>query len=223
MGIASTYSLRQIVQYDPEWSYNYELGFHGTIDNLKVEAVAFYIDCRNQQLTTFPAGSTTGRVMANAGRTRSFGAEVSLRWHPFDDLQMYLAYGYTNAKFLRYNDGTADYRGKYVPYAPANTLFANAVYNIRQLQFADIMPSVGITVNGAGRIFWDEANTLRQNFYACLEADISLTSRLGDLRLWARNITSTDYYTFYFKSMGNSFVQRALPCTFGISLRWHFD
>lgn len=76
MGIAAPYSLEQIVAYEPERSFNYELGFHSTTagGELGIDGVLFYIDCRNQQMTTFPAGTVTGRVMTNAGRTRSFGA-----------------------------------------------------------------------------------------------------------------------------------------------------
>jgi len=124
MGMSAQYTLEQIVGYEPERSLNYEVGADWKpADGLALDAVLFYIDCRNQQLTVFPPGTTTGRIMTNAGRTRSFGAEVTAAWKPGAGFSARLSYGYTNATFRNYNDGRGDYRGKHVPYAPTNTLF----------------------------------------------------------------------------------------------------
>lgn len=37
-------------------------------------------------------------MMTNAGRTRSFGGELSLQVSPWQNLDINAAYGYTNAK-----------------------------------------------------------------------------------------------------------------------------
>ena len=72
MGMSALYTLEEIVGYEPERSFNYELGFHSKpMDGLQVDGTFFLIDCRNQQLTIFPPGTTTGRIMTNAGRTRT--------------------------------------------------------------------------------------------------------------------------------------------------------
>lgn len=222
MGIAAPYTLGEIVAYEPERSFNYEIGFNSILAHgrLRLDGVLFLIDCRNQQLTTFPSGTTTGRVMTNAGRTRSMGAELTASWTPTADLSMHAAYGFTDARFRRYNDGRADYHGKRVPYAPSNTLFAEVQYRATPLTFASVTPSASISLNGAGSIYWNEANTQRQPFYATLAATLGLNAERWSAMLWARNITSTKYDTFYFLSMGNAFTQRALPRTYGITLRY---
>jgi outer membrane receptor protein involved in Fe transport len=68
---------------------------------------------------------------------------------------------------------------------------------------------------GAGKIYWNEANTLHQNFYTLLNASVEF--RKGDykLSLWGRNLTNTDFYTFYFKSMSNDFMSPGKPCRWG--------
>ncbi|MDE6121037.1 MAG: hypothetical protein K2F63_04535 [Muribaculaceae bacterium] len=78
-------------------------------------------------------------------------------------------------------------------------------------------------MRGAGRIYWNEANTVAQNFYAV--PDLSLWFRAGkwSLKLWCRNVSSTRYDTFYFMSMGNEFVQHALPRQFGATFRLAID
>lgn len=142
MGMSAQYTLDEIVGYEPERSFNYELGANWKpSSSLALDAVLFFIDCRNQQLTVFPPGTTTGRIMTNAGRTRSLGAELTARWNPCADFSARLSYGYTDATFRNYNDGRSDYRGKHVPYAPSNTFFAEATWQPEALVFAGVQPS----------------------------------------------------------------------------------
>lgn len=224
MGTTQLYALEDIVSYSPERSFNYELGLHLThpANKYNVDFTAFYIDCRNQQMTVFPSGMTTGRIMTNAGRTRSFGVELSGRYRFTDDLSLTASYGYTNATFLDYNDGRADYRGRRVPYAPEQTLFAAADWRMPFATFLGVTPSLQASVRGAGRIFWDEANTVKQNFYCLPSLSLDFSAGQWSLRLWCRNLSDTVYDVFYFKSIGNSFVQRGRPREFGATLRLRF-
>ena len=77
MGIGKQYDVNSVVGYKPEYSWNYEIGTHLSFAEGKVQAEMslFYIDCRDQQLTMFPEGTTTGRIMTNAGKTRSAGRD----------------------------------------------------------------------------------------------------------------------------------------------------
>ncbi len=212
-----------IISYKPERSWNYELGAHiGCADGrVMTDMALFYIDCRDQQITTFPDGNTTGRITTNAGRTRSFGAEVQIRYNPSDRWAFTASYGYTNARFLRYTDGADDWRGKYVPYAPANTLFASASYHHPVSDRWTFL--YDLNLRGVGRIYWNESNTLSQPFYAQLGASVSAKCSWLTIQGWVENVTCTKFDTFYFESMGNSFVQRGKPCRFGFTLRMNFD
>ena len=220
MGLAMVYDVDDIVTYRPEISWNYELGFRASrLDGgLTAEAVGFFIDCRDQQLTVFPPGTVTGRIMTNAGRTRSLGAELSARWSPTEDITVTSAYGYTNATFREYDNGRADFRGKRLPYAPAHTLFASASW-ITPWHPAGLSTEVNVTVRGAGDIMWNEENSIRQKFYALPGASFTLRGERWNLRIWGENLSNTQYKTFYFMSMGNSFAQRGNPITFGATLR----
>ncbi|MDE5629184.1 MAG: TonB-dependent receptor [Muribaculaceae bacterium] len=221
MGIPANYTLEEIVAYKPEHSFNYEAGVHWTPQAVKAEAelTLFYIDCRNQQLTVFPPGTVTGRLMTNAGRTRNYGLELSASYHPFDELMLRASYGYTNATFRSYNDGRADYRGKHVPYAPENTLFAQIMWQVPQLRFHGITPVLDVNARCAGKIWWNEANTISQPFYCLPSCSLMFDAEYWNLRLWCENISNTHYSTFYFMSIGNEFVQRGTPRRFGATLR----
>lgn len=225
MGLSMIYDVAEIVSYRPETSWNYELGLKTSwLDGrLSADAVAFFIDCHDQQLTMFPPGTVTGRIMTNAGRTFSRGLELTSRYEPIEALTLRGSYGYTRATFHRYDDGRADYAGKRLPYAPAQTLFLSATARAPQSWLRFARPSLEMHLRGAGDIFWNEANTLRQPFYALLGASIALEAPKWSLRLWGENITNTRYDTFYFLSMGNSFTQRGNPWTAGATLRLTLD
>lgn len=220
MGMAMMYNVEEIIAYKPETSWNYELGINTEIFNgrMKAEAVGFYIDCHNQQLTMFPPGTVTGRIMTNAGRTRSVGAEVSLEYAPGDDWKFWATYGYTNARFIKYDNGREDFKGKRVPYAPAHTLFASALWRT-PWHPGGLRTELNATLRGVGDIMWNEGNTLSQPFYLLPGASFSLHGGKWSLKLWGENLSNVRFNTFYFLSMNKSFIQRGNPITFGATFR----
>lgn len=225
MGIGSRYDVDKIVSYKPEKSWNFELGAHfSSIDaRFGGEVSLFYIDCTDQQLTMFPDGTTTGRIMTNAGKTRSYGFELSATANPLSGLELRAGYGFTDARFRRFDNGKESFAGKFVPYAPRQTLFLSASYEHPLPSAFCRSVAVEVDGSGAGKIYWDEANTLSQNFYMLLGASLTLKNDYGSLQLWGRNLTDTNYHTFYFMSIGNQFVQRGRPLTVGLTLRVNLE
>ncbi|MFI3317640.1 MAG: TonB-dependent receptor [Rikenellaceae bacterium] len=218
-GLSATYDADDVIAYEPEWSWNYEIGakYLSRNNSLKMDAALFYIDCRNQQLTVFPEGQTTGRMMTNAGRSRSFGAELSTEYRK-GRFSLNGSYGYTNAKFIEYIDGDNDYSGSRVPYAPESTIYAGAIYR-QPLPFSWAKAlSFDINTNGAGKIYWDEANSVSQPLYVLLNASVTLEGEGYALSFWGKNITDKEYDTFYFESMDNQFVNPGLMATYGVRL-----
>lgn len=207
-------------EYAPETSWNYELGTHLKLlrdGNLQLSAALFYIDCRDQQLTIFPKGESTGRMMSNAGHSHSYGAELGIKYLT-ERIIIEGTYGYTHATFDKYESGNDDYSGNYLPYAPQETMSANLTYRIPVPRtFANFL-ILNIGWNGTGRIYWNEDNTLKQDFYSLLSA--SLTWEKGHLgaSVWGKNLLDEEYYTFYFKSIGNNFFAQGKPLQAGISL-----
>lgn len=223
MGIGAAYDINDIVGYKPEKAWNYEIGGHFESANRRVrgDLALFYIDCRDRQMTIFPDGTTTGRIMTNAGKTRSVGAEASLGVNFTDYLGMNLSYGYCDARFVRYNDGKADYKDKHVPYCPQHTLFAQAFYTYNFKGGSDWAQSITLdaSLKGTGEIYWNEANTQHQPFYALLGSSITLAGKHYSLQLWGQNLTGTRYNTFYFVSISHEFLQRGRSRILGATLR----
>lgn len=207
--------------YKPEENWTYELGTHlssmiagGSLD---ISATLFYVDCRNQQLTVFPKGMSTGRMMSNAGKSFSYGAELSARYS-VGDFALNASYGYTHAEFREYVSGDNDYSGKILPFAPRETLSANIAYDVPLSKtFAEALV-LNVGWNGVGRIYWNEENSLTQAFYGLLWASVEWRKGIWGASLWGKNLLNEQYNTFYFRSIGNDFFAQGKPLQFGISL-----
>ena len=179
-------------------------------------ASLFYIDCRNQQLTTFPDGGT-GRMMSNAGHSFSAGAELSARY-VLGDFTFDAGFGYTHAEFIKYNRGDIDLSGKILPYAPRETYSLNVAYRLPvPRSFANILV-LNVGWNGVGRTYWNEENTLSQPFYSLLSASLAWEKGHWGASLWGKNLLNEKYNTFYFRSIGNDFFAQGKPLHFGVSL-----
>jgi len=220
--------------YKPEYSWNYEVGSHLTLweGRLWADVAAFYMDTRDQQLSQF-AESGLGRITINAGKSRSYGAEASLRASVTKEFSLNVSYGYTYATFTDYviaekqTDGTskvtADYNGKYVPFVPKHTLNIGGEYAIT-CSPRSIFDRVVFQANynAAGRIYWTEQNDVSQSLYGTLNWRTNL--EIGDamISFWARNFLDKNYTAFYFETMNKGFMQKGRPTQFGVDLRCRF-
>lgn len=220
MGIGAQYKVEDIVGYKPEQSWNYEVGGHFDFpgDRFSLDVAAFYIDCRDQQLTMFPDGTTTGRIMTNAGKTDSFGAEISMAYSPSRNVSLNGSYGYTHAKFREFFNGIKDFKGKYLPYAPQQTIFLQALWSTPVRAWKNGRLEFDVNMRATGKIYWNEDNSESQGLYALLGASALIGFENINLRIWGRNLTDTKYKTFYFLSMGNAFFQRGRGMEFGATI-----
>ena len=206
--------------YRPETNWTYELGTHLSplsSGALKLSAALFYIDCRDQQLTVFPKGMGTGRMMSNAGESFSYGAEATVAYK-VGDVTLNASYGYTHAEFREYLSGDSDYSGNIVPYAPRETMSANIEYRLPvSKEFANFL-LLNVGWSGVGRIYWNEDNTLSQAFYGLLSASLTWEKGAFGASLWGKNLLDEQYNTFYFRSIGNDFFAQGKPLQLGVSL-----
>ena len=228
-------AIEETISYKPEESWNYEVGTHLNLfgGSTHFDLALYYMQIRNQQLSVMVPGSSYGRMMVNAGKSHSCGLEATLRGRAFDNaLDWGLTYAFTNAKFDKYIDDTTpegvhtadktyinDYSDNFVPFVPQHTFSAMLDYHIGKF-------TIGANLNGQGKIWWDEANTYAQNFYALLGAHADYDFGPVVVTLWGRNLTDTKYNTFAVASsaagMMNYFAQRATPLQLGLDVNIHF-
>ncbi|WP_052102075.1 TonB-dependent receptor [Porphyromonas gulae] len=218
-------NVEQTISFKPEYSHSYELGLHWKPQQrrLALDAALFLTDTRDLQLTRF-VDNGTGRMIVNAGRSRSIGVETSLQALIMQGLTVTANYGFARAEFVDYTVEkkiggqvvSFDYKGKRVPFIPLHT-YALVLHYDRAFS-GSLIDRLFCTVdfNGAGSIYWKEDNTVRQPPYLTLNGRIGIGMGMATLSFWGRNLTDTDYTVFYFESLGNKFKQQAKPLRFGL-------
>lgn len=205
-------------KYDPEYSWNYEVGTHLNLigDKLTLDASLYYIDWKHMQLTYTYVG--IGTITTNAGHADSKGAEVTVNARPVQGLSLSLTCGYTYARFRSYHKSDKlDYTGNRLPIVPQNTLGFNADYTKEHPGWLDKL-TVSFNVNALGDIYWAEDNAARQPFYAVANAKVAFTKRLFTWSVWAKNLTSTDYLANVMTVSTGTYAQKGKPFTIGTTL-----
>lgn len=221
----------QTVPYKPEYCWSYEAGAHWEAwgGRLKTDAALFYTDIYDQQIARFTSNNL-GRIMVNAGRSRSYGAELSLHAALTPRWSIGANYGYTHTTFVEYEAGTdgngQDYSGNYVPFIPRHTVSLTTSYSIPCADWSFIDKAyVSASYRGMGRIYWTEQNDVSQPFYSLLSCNIGATVGIMEIIYWIQNLTDTDYVTFCFNNSTSSdayFAQEGAPFRMGIDLRFRF-
>ncbi len=222
------------ISYEPETSWNYELGTHLNLFDraLQLDASLFYMEVHNQQVSKFANNYGYGRLTVNAAESYSCGMEVSLLGRLLDNRLSYnVGYSYVHAAFKEFEDKIdgvkVNYADNLVPFVPTHSLCARVDYRHTFDNSVLRALTIGMNLSAQGKIYWDESNTYGQNFYALLGAH--LQAELGThvtLDLWGRNLSDTRYNTFAFDSSASGqqlyFAQRGAPFRFGLDISWRF-
>lgn len=233
--------INKSISYDPETSWNYEVGSHlNLFDNkMHMDLSAYYMQIRNQQLSLMAGNYGFGRIMVNAGKSYSCGIEAAIKGNLIDNhLSYMLSYGYTHAAFKEFKDEITgengetvivDHKDNHVPFVPEHTMAASLDYrfDINNQMLRSIV--IGGNVTGQGQTYWDEANYAKESFYALLGAHADMECQLSKLNcilsVWGRNITNTKYNTFgfaYQEPGGIYYAQRGIGAQIGVDVRMKF-
>ncbi|MDR2815084.1 MAG: TonB-dependent receptor [Proteiniphilum sp.] len=227
------------LSYDPETSWTYELGGRCEMldKKLSLTYALFYTRVNNLQITQLAKQGTSGRTIANAGKSESKGFELSLKYVPVDNVSLYADYGFADARFVNYKIMEADYSGNHVPFAPQHTLSLGAGYVCR-LPYGSFIDRLtgNIQYRGIGKIYWTESNRdyykkgkLYQPFYGITNAGLSAEKGAFGLECWVENLFNTKYNSFLFEATDmttgetSAFVQRGYSTRFGATLRYAFN
>lgn len=179
-------------RYKPEKAWSYELGCRLVRERLRLEGSLYYMDVRDLQITVFPPGKSTGRMMKNAGRSRIPGAEAEADWQP-GSFRLHASYAWCGTR---------------VPYIPQNTAYLGGSWHYG-------FSKAGLDLNAAIRSFgplrWDESGSRREAPHIRPEARIALV--FPKLEIWIRgeNLSGGRAKSFYFKSVGREFFAREAP------------
>ena len=210
-------SINDAISYEPEESWNFEVGSHLNLLEGKVKAdfSFFYMQIRNQQLSMMMPGYNYGRVMVNAGKSHTMGMEMALRGSAFDNrFDWFANISALNAVFDDYDT----YSGNTVPFIPQAQFSLGGNWHIGKL-------TLGADLTGQGDTYWDEANTFSQATYVLLGAHADYRFGGFTVSLWGRNLTNKHYNQFAIQSSATgqvmTFAQLGNPIHLGVDMNIH--
>ena len=215
---------RSVGYNEPEIAWNYEVGthLHPVADKLFVDASVFLTNVYNQQVI-WMSPSDMDQVIANAGRSRSYGGEFSLRAQPTDRWQAHASYAYTHATFTDYQPSSdVSYNGNNVPFTPQHAVDLGVSYRfpVPTIFGFRLLERIKVCANwhGMGKIYWTEDNFVSEPFYNALDAKISFFRKSLDFSMWVNNIFDKHCRTFYFQHAGRCYSQWSKPFQFGFEV-----
>lgn len=72
--------------------------------------------------------------------------------------------------------------------------------------------------NGAGKIYWTEANDVSQDFYGLLHLKAGVTKGIVGMNVWTKNTLNAGYTAFYFETEAHHLAQKGSPFQIGVDL-----
>jgi iron complex outermembrane receptor protein len=191
---------REDRSFDPEYTWQYELGFKGLLagSRLQLSAAAFYIDWQDLQIVR---QIEIGVLQTdNAAEATSVGGELELAWVTAAGVDLRFFGGYVDAEFEEYRPAPGvDFSGNTIIHVPDYSLGASASYQ----------HDSGWHASGSlvlyGETFLNEANTLRQEPYEVLNARIGYRTAGWSVGLVGKNLLDEDYLTRGFE-FGNDAI-----------------
>ena len=205
--------------YKPEHSWSYELGARYALPSagLELSSSVYLMQVRDLQLTRF-VSSGAGRMVGNAGSSRTLGFELSATQRLWSSLRAHLNYSLTDARFTE--ETTAAKKGNFVPFIPRHTYSVMLSANEPLSRHLRLLGEVEYA--GLGEIYWREDNATRESLQSTLRARLGLSYDRYTLALWGANLTDNSYTVFQAASPLGRLFQTSAPRTLGVDLSVKF-
>lgn len=178
-----------IIDFDPETSIAYELGFKSTMmeGRMQLNGSFYVIDYEALQFATLTL--ETGLQIANAGDVDSRGFEVELNYAPNDSVLLMANYANSEAEV-----GSGALNGQTLAYAPQATYSLGAMVD---QPFASGTLNWFAMYNYTGDYFHDMDNFLEEDGYGVMNAKVTYipSSEAWDFAIAVDNLTDQDYAT----------------------------
>jgi iron complex outermembrane receptor protein len=211
----------EYADFDPEYTWNYEMGIKSSwLDKrLIINAAAFYIKWDDKQV--YQMLTPTAWCTTNAGEAHSQGLELELMSRPLSGLEFVAGFGYTEAKFDKYEDLQRNFEDNNIPFAPKYTYNLASQYRYPLTSSASLFGR--LELQGVGKLYFDEANTEAQGAYELINARFGFETEHFDVYIWGKNIFDEEYATMAFCPPGMGCLGSAgPPQTFGITVTGRF-
>ena len=206
------------LKFKKETSWTYEIGSKTQWfeNSLTVNAAAFrsiYTDYQDMVAVT-PVASR----LSNADKVVMTGIEADFQALVSQDMQVMGGFGYVNAEYEDFDDANlGNLKGNKVMAVP--DFNANVAVKYSFLEHFYVRPEV----LGVGRIYWDRANSTKQDPYAVFNLRVGYARDEMEVYLYGQNLTNEYSFTQTSPDMnGNFFGTPIAPLNVGVGVNWHF-
>lgn len=188
----------EAVDFDPEFTTNYELSLRSQFMNGAITANAnvFYTDWEDQQVDYSPSGDSRDTVIANAGESNLWGGELELNAYLTSSVQVFSSLGYVETEFEDFtatdsNGDLINYEGNQFPDAPKYNASVGSIYR----GFNGVFASVD--ANYRSQSFTDVENNqdLKVDARTLVNAKVGYEQVDWSAYLWVTNLTDREYLT----------------------------
>ncbi|SEB47867.1 TonB-dependent receptor [Pseudomonas marginalis] len=206
------------VAYSPEKSLNMEVGIKASLLDKRVwlngALYRIYID--DVQQFVGDAGTGT-QSLANIGKARSEGAELSVDWQATEATRLSIAGTLNRNRLL-----DSERQGNQLTFTPKRTLRVSAEHSLYfDGVMGEVRPSVGLSYTG--KHYFDVDNQVAQSGYSLLDARLAWLPRPDlELALYGNNLSDKLYRTYAYESAGQQFAQPGHSRELGLSMKASF-
>jgi len=218
----------------PATSQGVEIGVRGGVrGRLYYDAAVFRLDTKNDferyrcPLPGMPAlcnppDRPLETFYGNAGQSRRYGLETSLKWLPVSRLTLSAAYTYSHFLYTDYSSAAypGDLSGHWLPNSPAHQMFAEANIELPR-SF-----SAGIGTQAFSRAYIDPTNQAWIGGYGLLNARLSKSMQMGPgyatFSVTGRNLTGKQYIAFTEPDPDGNSYQPGPERELFVGVQWRF-
>lgn len=228
-GSAFNIAAQTAVPFDPEYSTNYEVSYRGRLfeRRLQLHANAYWTDWDDQQVSflTIPGNDNSAQV-ANAGRARLYGTEVSATWIATPALRLYASGSLNRTRYRSFATATQDLTGQSFERAPRRQLSLGARWRVipaltvnAEVTYQSDSPSQYLTEDDATSPRYRQVTDVLRGDSATL-VNLNAQYSVGNWRwsAYVRNAADRDYVVS--RTTGPAITAGA-PRRAGVAL--HFD
>lgn len=207
------------VAYSPEKSLNMEVGVKASLLDKRVwlNGALYRIDIDDVQQFIGDAG-TGNQSLANIGKARSEGAELSLDWQATDATRVRVAGTVNRNRML---DSVR--QGNHLTYTPRRTLRVSVEHSLFfDGLLGEIRPAVGLSY--VGKHWFDVDNQVAQSGYSLIDARLAWLPQPDlEVALYGNNLGDKLYRTYAYQSApGQQFSQPGSGRELGLSVKASF-
>jgi iron complex outermembrane recepter protein len=181
----------------PATSSGTEIGVRGHVKNrFYYDATVFRLDTKDDFERYRVPSRPLETFYRNAGQSRRYGLETSVKWLPTNRLTLSSAYTYSHFFYTQYD--SINYPGNLIgnslPNSPVHQFFAEATFDLPQKL------SLSVSTQAYSRAYIDATNRTWIDGYGLLDARLSRTWQRRKIYatafIYGKNLTGTRYIAF---------------------------